>query len=215
MSFDIISALGVAGEVAAGFVPGLSPVLKGVGALAKMVGGDAGDKINAGLSQISDGIETIAKTPLTPEQTIEQQKITATTNVALAELGFKKKKLDYDDAAGGRDVIKTALLSKDPIIAQARPKMMILLGKVSMGYTILTPILIVILAMGNIDKALLGLLTNMIVYQGATLWAAFMTSFTGYTVARSVDKNTQAKSENGMSQSNLLKIAGQIGKVVS
>lgn len=84
-----------------------------------------------------------------------------------------------------------------------------------MGYTILTPILIVILAMGNIDKALLGLLTNMIVYQGATLWAAFMTSFTGYTVARSVDKNTQAKSENGMSQSNLLKIAGQIGKVVS
>ena len=215
MSFDIVKVLGVIGEVGASFVPGLNPVLKGAAAIAKMVGGSAGDKINSGLSQISEGMGEMAKTALTPEQQIEQKKITAQTDVALAELGYKDKKLDYDDAAGGRDVIKTALLSKDPVIAQARPKMMILLGKVSMGYTCLTPVVVGILAIAGLDKDLLSIIANMILWQGATLWGAFMTSFTGYTVARSVDKNTQAKSENGMAQSNVLKMVSKIGGMIS
>jgi len=93
--------------------------------------------------------------------------------------------------------------------------MMTLLGKTSVGYTIGTPLLVCIMAWLKVDTELLKLITSMILWQGATLWGAFMTSYTGYTLARSVDKNTQAKASNGFDQNKLLEMASKIGKVVS
>lgn len=215
MSFDIKSVLGLAGDVALSFIPGASPVLKGLAGVAKLIGGDTGQKIEQGLQIVSEGLGEAAKVPLNAEQQVELEKNKNQTEVELKEIAYKDKKLDYDDAAGGRDVIKTALLSDDPIVRQARPKMMILLGKVSMGYTIGTPLFVGLLAYLKVSNDLLSLLTNMILWQGATLWGAFMTSFTGYTVARSVDKNTQAKAENGMSQTKLLEMASKVGKAIS
>jgi len=215
MSFDILKALGTAGKVVAGFVPGLGPVLSGASALADMIGGSVGDKIKSGISQVTEGMGEVAKQPLSPEQQIEQQRIASETKVGLAELGYKEKKLDYDDVAGGRDVVKTALLSDDPIVRTARPKMMLLLGKTSVGYTIGTPILVCIMAWAKIDTELLELVTNMILWQGATLWGAFMTSFTGYTVSRSADKRSLAKVESGEMSSNLLGTVSKIGKMIS
>ncbi|MFH1290107.1 MAG: hypothetical protein ABIH92_01745 [Nanoarchaeota archaeon] len=215
MSFDILKALGTAGKVVVGFVPGLGPVLNGASAIADMIGGNAGDKIKSGIAQVTEGLGEVAKQPLSPEQQIEQQRIASETKVGLAELGYKEKKLDYDDVAGGRDVIKTALLSDDPIVRQARPKMMLLLGKTSVGYTIGTPILVCIMAWLKIDTELLKLITNMILWQGATLWGAFMTSFTGYTISRSADKRSVAKMESGEMPSNLLGLVSKIGGKIS
>jgi len=215
MSLDILKALGTAAKVAASFIPGIGPVLNGASAIAELVGGSTGEKINAGLKMVTEGMGEVAKQPLTPEQQIEQQRISSETEIAIKELSYKDKKLDYDDVAGGRDVIKTALLSDDPVVRQARPKMMTLLGRVSIGYTIGTPILVSVMAVFKIDKALLELITSMILWQGATLWGAFMTSYTGYTVARSVDKNTQAKVSNGFDQSKLLDMVSKVGKLVS
>ena len=215
MSFDILKTLGVAGKVAMKFVPGLGPILTGVDAIADLVGGSAGAKIKSGIAQVTEGMGEVAKQPLSPEQQIEQQRIASDTKLGLAELGYKEKKLDYDDVAGGRDVIKTALLSDDPVVRQARPKMMTLLGKTSISYTIGTPVLVCFMGWLKVDTELLKLITSMILWQGATLWGAFMTSFTGYTLARSVDKNTQAKASSGFDQNKLLEMASKIGKVVS
>jgi len=215
MSFDILKTLGKAAKVAASFIPGIGPVLKGASAVAELVGGSTGEKINTGLKMVTEGIGEVAKQPLSPEQQIEQQRIASETKVELAELGYKDKKLDYDDVAGGRDVIRTALLSDDPVVRQARPKMMALLGKVSVGYTIGSPVLVCVMAIFKIDKSLLELITSMILWQGATLWGAFMTSYTGYTIARSADKNTQAKISNGFDQSKLLDMVSKVGKLVS
>lgn len=215
MGFDIKSILGFVGETALSFVPGAEPILKGLSGVAKLVGGKTGEKIEAGLSLVSEGLGEAAKQPLSPEQQVELEKNKNETTVALKEITYKDKKLDYDDVAGGRDIVKAALLSDDPLIRQARPKMMLLLGKVSVAYTIGTPLFVGLLSYLKVNTELLGLITNMILWQGATLWGAFMTSFTGYTVARTVDKSTQAKMSNGITQTKLLEMVSKIGKVIS
>ena len=215
MGFDIKSILGLVGETALSFVPGASPILTGIAGIAKLIGGDTGEKIEQGLSIVTEGLGQAAKTPLSPEQQVLMDKNKSDTEIALGELAYKDKKLDYDDTAGGRDIVKTALMSDDVLVRQARPKMMILLGKVSMAYTIGTPLFVGLLAYLKVSNELLGLITNMILWQGATLWSAFMTSFTGYTVARSIDKNTTGKMANGMNQAALLSTISKIGKKIS
>ena len=215
MSFNWKSVLSVVGPTALNFIPGVGPVLSGVAKVASIIGGDAGQKIEAGLKTVTDGLSEAGKAPLSPDQQIELKKAKMGTEVALKEIGYKTKKLDYDDQAGGRDVIKTALMSADPLVRQARPKMMILLGKSSVSYTILTPILVVICAALKIDKELLDLIVKLILWQGATLWGAFTTSFTGYTVARSADKKIASMHELGADPSKILGILSKLGNKIS
>ena len=215
MGFNWKSVLSVVGPAALNFIPGIGPVLSGVAKVASIIGGDAGQKIEAGLKTVTDGLSEAGKAPLSPDQQIELKKAKMGTEVALKEIGYKTKKLDYDDQAGGRDVIKTALMSADPLVRQARPKMMILLGKSSVSYTILTPILVVICAALKIDKELLDLIVKLILWQGATLWGAFTTSFTGYTVARSADKKIASMHELGADPSKMLGILSKLGNKIS
>ncbi len=215
MSFDIKNILGIVGDVALSFVPGASPVLKGLAGIAKMVGGSTGEKIESGLSMLSEGLSEAGKQPLSPEQQVEQERIRSTTEVDLAEIAYKDKKLDYKDQAGGREIIKAALSSDDPLIRQARPKMMILLGKIAMIYTILTPILIFDMAWLNIEKNIIELTVSLILWQGGTLWSAFLGSYTGYTVARSSDKKIAGMTEIGMDPSKLLTTLSKLGHKIS
>ena len=112
-------------------------------------------------------------------------------------------------------MIKTALVSNDPVVRQARPKMMVLLGRTAVSYTIGTPIVVCVLALCNVDEPLIKLIVELVLWQGATLWGAFMTSFTGYTVARSADKKTLARMENGEPSTKLLKLISKIGGKIS
>jgi len=215
MGFDIKSILSMAGDVALSFVPGASPVVKGLAGVAKLIGGNTGKKIEEGLSMVSEGLAAAGKQPLSPEQQVELEKNKNQTEVELKEIAYKDKKLIYDDQSGGREIVKTALLSDDPLVRQARPKMMLLLGKASIAYTIGTPLFIGLLATVKVDAATIGLITNMILWQGGTLWTAFTTSFTGYTVGRSVDKRSAAKMQNGEIPSKLMEMVSKIGKSIS
>ncbi len=215
MSFDWKSVLSAVGPTALSFIPGVGPVLSGAAKIASIIGGDAGQKIEAGLKTVTDGLSEVGKAPLTPDQQIEMDKARMMTEVELKEIGYKTKKLDYDDQAGGRDVIKTALMSTDPLVRQARPKMMVLLGKSAVGYTIFTPVVVAICAALNVDKELLDLIVKLILWQGATLWGAFTTSFTGYTVARTADKKIASAHELGADQSKMLGILSKLGNKIS
>jgi len=215
MGFDIKSILGTIGEVALGFIPGANPVLKVIAGVAKAVGGDAGKKIEDGISAISEGLATVGKTPLSPEQQLALEVNRNQTEIELAEIKYKDKALNYDDAIDSRSVIKTALVSDDPVVRQARPKMMVLLGKTAVAYTIGTPLFIGFLSLLKVDSGTIKLLVHMILWQGGTLWSAFMTSFTGYTIARSADKRSVVKMENGEMPSKLLDMVSKIGKKIS
>jgi len=215
MGFDLKSIISAIGPTALSFIPGVGPVLSGVAKAAIAVGGSTGDKIKKGLEQVSAGLAEVGKTPLSPDQQVELEKAKAETEVQLKEIMYKEKKLTYDDQAGGGDVIKTALLSNDPVVRQARPKMMILLGRASIAYTVFTPILIFVSAILKMDKELLDILTKLVLWQGATLWGAFTTSFTGYTVARSADTKISSTHELGMDPSKMLQTISRLGNKIS
>jgi hypothetical protein len=121
------------------------------------------------------------------------------------------ERVSFENQAGGRDVIKTALLSTDSVVRQARPKMMLLLGKTAVAYTIGTPIFIALCALAKINQETMALLVRLILWQGLTLWGAFTTSFTGYTVARSVDKKAAA----GLDVSSIMESLAGLGKKIS
>jgi len=212
---NLSNILSAAGDVIGNFVPGASIVLKGAGALAGLIGGETGKKIQAGAEMLAEGMQEAGKIPLSPEQQLQREKLADDTKIEMAKIQFQDKKLDYDDAAGGRDVIKTALLSEDPIVRQARPRMMTKLGNASIWYTIGTPIFVGLCAILEVNKETLAVITNMILWQGATLWTAFTTSFTGYTVARSADKKMQRDVDLGMDPSNLMKMVSSLGKKIS
>lgn len=215
MSFDIAKLLGAAGEIALSFVPGAGPVLKGAAAIAELIGGSTGDKIKNGIGMVTEGMKEFAQTPLSPEQQIQQQKISSDAQIALEEIAYKNRKLDYDDQAGGRDVIKIDSGSDDPLVRQARPKMMVLLGKSAIAYSFVVPILVLDMGYLNVSREIISMVINYALWAGGTMWSAFTASFAGYTVARTIDKNTQAKLSNGIDQSKLLEAVSKIGKVIS
>ena len=124
------------------------------------------------------------------------------------ELGLAK--LEYEDAAGGREVIKTALLSDDPIVRRARPSMMILLGKACVVYAFYAPLAVVAAQSVGIDTVAF---MTVIKWIGGFLFGSFSTSFTGYTVARSVDKNIATKGEAGVGSA--FKMISKLGNLVA
>ena len=212
---SLANFLSGAGDIIGNFIPGANIVLKGAGTLAGLIGGSTGKKIQMGAEMLADGMQEAGKIPLNSEQQVQMQQLTSNTKIEMAKIKFADKKLGYDDASGGREVIKTALISDDPIVRQARPRMMVKLGNAAIIYTVATPIFIGVCAMFKIDKEIISLITNMILWQGATLWTAFTTSFTGYTVARSADKKMQRDVDLGVSPSNLMKLVSSLGKKLS
>jgi hypothetical protein len=82
-------------------------------------------------------------------------------------------------------------------------------------YTILTPVIIAICALKKVDKELLSVMTDFVLYLGITLWGTFGTSFTGYTVARSADKRVAGNSDLQTSPSRLLGALSKLGHAIS
>ena len=80
--------------------------------------------------KLIDQVETeISSGKVTPEQQLELKKVLLKDEQVKEQVELERLRLIYQDQAGGRDVIKTALMSDDPVVRQARPKMMLLLGK--------------------------------------------------------------------------------------
>ena len=208
MGFELIKNIGMA---ALGFIPGVGPILTGLEKVAGVIGGSAGEKIIRGITTVSDGLTEAGKNPMSPEQQVELDKARMETEVDLAEIGFKKEKLDYDDAAGGREVIKTALLSDDPVVRQARPRMMVKLGNSCILFALYAPLSVIAAGHAQLSAATMTDFMGMLKWIGGFLFSAFMTSFTGYTVARSADKKIAAGNPSG----KLLNMAAAIGRKLS
>ena len=152
---------------------------------------------------------------VTPEQQIELKRMLLKDEQVKEQAELYRLRLVYQDQAGGREVIKTALMSADPVVRQARPKMMLLLGKAGIAYTILTPVVVGICALANVSKDLLDIIMELVLYQGLTLWAAFTTSSTGYTVARSADKRIAGNPESQTGPSGVLGVLSKLGHAIS
>jgi len=175
-------------------------------------------EIAEGTLKIAEGISNISKLNLNETQTKELIKnLTNIDNLINKDSNNNDSKLSIneDNYLQSRKIIEMTLLSNDPVVRQARPKMMILLGKAAVIYSIFTPILVIIAAILKIDQPTIDSMVKLILWQGATLWGSFTTSFTGYTFARSVDKKTTADYETGTTPSKLLQKLSNIGHKIS
>ena len=208
MRFEILKDIGMA---ALSFIPGVGPILTGLEKVANAIGGSAGEKIIRGISTVSDGLTEAGKNPMSPEQQAELEKARMETEVDLAEIGFKKEKLVYDDTAGGREVVKTALLSNDPIVRQARPRMMVKLGNFCIYFAFYAPLSVIAAGHAHFSAATMTDFMSMLKWIGGFLFSAFMTSFTGYTVARSADK----RAASGNTPGKFLNMVAGIGKKIA
>jgi len=206
-----LNILGLGLKMAESFIPGVNVILSGASIVGGIIGGETGAKIQQGVDLLQGGLGAVGKTPLTPEQQFQLEQAKQTTQIELAKIDLQREELPYQDQAGGREIIRTESQSEDPVVRQARPKMMVLVGKTALVYTVCTPFLVVGCILGHAPKELLDALVTLILYQGGTLWTAFMAAFTGYTVARSVDKKTA----NGLDVSGVMQAIAGIGKKIS
>lgn len=163
----------------------------------------------------NDPTEAAKAIEANPELALEYQRELHGYELALKEIEYKKEKLAYEDQAGGRDVVKTALVSDDPVVRRARPQTMVFIGKMSVLYAFYAPVT-VIAASYALHDADLATFIGMVRYIAGFLFGAFMAAFTGYTVGRSADKRTVAYEESGvMAPGALQKIAKMAGKVAT
>jgi len=122
---------------------------------------------------------------ISPEQQVELKRLLLENEQVKARYEFEREKLVYEDQAGGREVVKTALTSEDPFVRRTRPKILRRLFSFVCFYSAFAPVIYIDACYLNLDAAQLGVLKSLLVWIGTGLWSAFLTGFTGYTVVRS------------------------------
>jgi len=185
-------------------------IVKGIKAIAPFFG-DKGAKVAEAVDTIDDAVSDIKNDRLPPEAKVQLANITMSRDVQMAAHEIQKMRLPYEDAAGGREVIKTALLSDDPLVRQARPRMMILMGQACIVFAFYAPLAVVAAGHCGFGDAVISNFMSVLIWVGGFLFGSFTTSFTGYTVARTADKKTMAGAEPG----KLLGMAASIGRRIA
>lgn len=107
------------------FVPGIGQIVtavEGVAAIAGVVGGDTGKKIQDGVSMITDGLKEAEATTLTGEQQV------ALSNAGL-QTTLKLREFDLNDVEGGRKLAKAEIASSDEYVRRTRPQLLRWYGK--------------------------------------------------------------------------------------
>jgi len=209
--FDVLKKIG---EGVLDFVPGgklAVAALEGIGAVAEIVGGEKGKKIKDGIEMVSDGLAGIGKEPLPPDMQVEMVRMRNQKEADMSRIALEEKRLVYQDQEGGRDVIKTALMSEDPVVRQARPKMMVKLGNACIVYALSLPVIMLIAGVFKIEAPVMAEIKGALWWTGTFLFGSFTTAFTGYTVARTVDKKTV----QGTAVGSFLEHAASLGAKVS
>jgi len=162
--------------------------------------------------ELIDGIQSELQAGKIPaEQQVELKRLLLENEQVKMRYDFEREKLAYDDQAGGREVIKIESSSTDPIVRQARPKMMMRAGNAGIAYTFVMPCVLAACAIANVKETTLAIIIELMIWLGSLIWGAFMTSFTGYTVARSADKRING-AENVLQPSSA-KILGMLSKL--
>jgi hypothetical protein len=166
--------------------------------------------------KLIDEVETeISAGKVSPEQQIELKRMLLQNEQVEDQVELERLRLIYQDQAGGREVVKAGYASADPVVRQARPKMMMRLGTAGIWYTIAMPVVIGICAIAGANKEILAVVADLMWYLGLTLWGAFTTSFTGYTVARSADKRVPGMTDQESIGARLLGLASKVGHKIS
>ena len=163
------------------------------------------------ITGIEDPVAAVQAIKASPELQLKFQEQANSLELALVREETTRLAMIYKDQEGGREIIKAAIMSDDPKVRNARPEMMVLLGKCSIAYAFYAPLAVVAAGQAGLSAATIGDFMSMVKWLGGFLFSAFMTSFTGYTVARSTDKKIMA----GNTPGKALQMIANLGKKIS
>lgn len=107
------------------FVPGVGQIVtavEGVASIAGAIGGDAGKKIQNGVSQVTEGLREADAKPLDGKQRAALEK-------AGMDMKVKLRELDLKDVEGGRKLAKAEINSEDEYVRRTRPQLLRWYGK--------------------------------------------------------------------------------------
>lgn len=134
------------------------------------------------IDSVTDGI---VQGNVSPEQQVQLKAMLLKDEQVKAQVELDKLRLEYQDQAGGRDVVKAALASEDPYVRQTRPKILRRLFGFTCVYSVFVPVIFLLACKWKVDAAQLGTLSSLLLWLGSGLWSAFLSGFLGYTVVRS------------------------------
>jgi len=129
--------------------------------------------------------DEITRGEVPPEQQVELKSLLLKDEQIKEQIELEKLRLRYQDQAGGRDVVKTALASEDPYVRQTRPRILRRLFVFTCVYSVFAPAIFLLACKWGVDAAQLGTLSSLLLWLGSGLWSAFLSGFLGYTVVRS------------------------------
>lgn len=158
------------------------------GALASLFNKKVPETVIEAGGMIEDIAESIKEGQVSPEQQVELKRLLLQNKQIEEQVKYEREKLIYDDQAGGREVIKTALSSDDVYVRRTRPKILRWLFGVSAIYTFFAPSIYIAACSLGVSENKLKILVEILTWIGGFLFTSFTTAFTGYTVARSIDK---------------------------
>lgn len=201
---------------------GLLPLIKyipdGIKAVGKLFGKKeveiAGDKAGNFIDEVAD---MVTQNKISAEDRVELEKVLLQHKERLQELELEKMKLEkeelemkYKDVEGARQVIMTALQSKDEFVRQTRPKILRRMFWLIPCSLFGIPILVLIGFKSGLDAATMKPLVDYV--QSVTHWymGLFGTAFVGYTAARTIDKKSSKKEVEGLELNTLEKMAKKL-----
>lgn len=168
-------------------IPGVGQVvtiLDTAGDIAAAVGGSTGDKIKAGIAQVTEGLaEADAQAPsMNPEQ-----------RLALEQAGHRHEErmaeLDLADVQGGRDLAKAEVASEDQYVRRTRPA---LLRWVAIGYLVLCglalPLVVAAAVWGALNDAAANLLVYVVCMLIGSVGGMLTMMYRAYTGKRTAEK---------------------------
>lgn len=129
--------------------------------------------------------EEITKGKVTPEQRVHLKELLLQNDQVKDQVELEKLRLQYQDQAGGREVIRTALTSEDEYVRRTRPKILRRLFTFVCFYSVYAPVIYIDACWLGLKTAQLDALSSLLLWTGASLWTTFLGGFTGYTVVRS------------------------------
>jgi hypothetical protein len=173
--------------------PLLSSIPSMIGAIGRIVGGEKGRKLEEAVGAMGEVTQQLAAGRLPPEQQAALRTAMLEHEGKLKQIALERYRLDLQDAAGARDVIKMALTSEDAYVRRARPTFLWIMYVVLLVNFVVFPM---------VGKAPVD-------FPDAIFWL-FGTAFLGYGAFRSLDKRglglSDLRATGGHSLMNILGI---------
>ena len=173
-------------------------------AVASLFGKKAPESVTEAGKLAEEVLSSISSKTVSPEATLELEKLFAAREQRLAELTLEEKKLEFTGILGAQEVEKASYQSEDEYVKRTRPAILRRLFSLIATYTFFAPSLIALCFYVNLPKEAISEIASMSSQAFLYLVGLFSIAFTGYNIVRTKEKVAGVNQINGKVSTSLL-----------